>query len=82
MVTVAYSSRFEKTIRKIQDSGLKERVKERIIRIVNDPETGKPMRWCKKNTREVYTPPFRLSYCYDKKNDTLVFLALYHKDEQ
>jgi len=82
MVTVAYSSRFEKTIRKIQDSGLKERVKERIIRIVNDPETGKPMRWCRKNTREVYIPPFRLSYCYDKKDDTLVFLALYHKDEQ
>jgi mRNA-degrading endonuclease RelE of RelBE toxin-antitoxin system len=82
MVTVAYSSRFEKTIRKIQDSGLKERVKARIIRIVNDPETGKPMRWCRKNTREVYIPPFRFSYCYDKKDDTLVFLALYHKDEQ
>ena len=82
MVMVAYSSRFEKTIRKIQDSGLKERVKARIIRIVNDPETGKPMRWCRKNTREVYIPPFRLSYCYDKKDDTLVFLALYHKDEQ
>ena len=82
MVTVAYSSRFEKTIRKIHDSGLKERVKARIIRIVNDPETGKPMRWCRKNTREVYIPPFRLSYCYDKKDDTLVFLALYHKDEQ
>lgn len=82
MVTVAYSSRFEKTIRKIQDAALKERVKARIIRIVNDPETGKPMRWCRKNTREVYIAPFRLSYCYDKKNDTLVFLALYHKDEQ
>jgi mRNA-degrading endonuclease RelE of RelBE toxin-antitoxin system len=82
MVTVAYSSHFEKTIRKIQDASLKERVKARIIRIVDDPETGKPMRWCRKNTREVYVPPFRLSYCYDKKNDTLVFLALYHKDEQ
>ena len=74
MVTVAYSSHFEKTIRKIQDASLKERVKARIIRIVDDPETGKPMRWCRKNTREVYVPPFRLSYCYDKKNDTLVFL--------
>jgi mRNA-degrading endonuclease RelE of RelBE toxin-antitoxin system len=82
MVTVAYSSRFEKTIKKIQDAALKERVKARIIRIVNDPETGKPMRWCRKNTREVHIPPFRLSYCFDKKNDTLVFLALYHKDEQ
>jgi mRNA-degrading endonuclease RelE of RelBE toxin-antitoxin system len=82
MVTVAYSSRFEKTIKKIQNASLKERVKARIIRIVDDPETGKHMRWCRKNTREVYIPPFRLSYCYDKKNDILVFLALYHKDEQ
>ena len=82
MVTVAYSSHFEKAIRKIQDALLKERVKARIIRIIEDPETGKPMRWCRKNTREVYIPPFRLSYCYDKRNETLVFLSLYHKDEQ
>ena len=82
MVTVAYSTRFEKAIRKIRDTSQKERVKAQIIRIVHDPETGKPMRWCRKNTREVYIPPFRRSYCYDKKNDTLVFLAFYHEDEQ
>jgi len=82
MVTVAYSTRFEKEIRKIRNTSQKERVKAQIIRIVHDPETGKPMRWCKKNTREVYVPPYRLSYCYDKNNDTLVFLSFYHKDEQ
>jgi len=82
MVTVAYSTRFEKEIMKIQDTSQKERVKAQIKRIVQDPETGKPMRWCRKNTREVYVPPYRLSYCYDKKSDTLVFLSFYHKDEQ
>jgi mRNA-degrading endonuclease RelE of RelBE toxin-antitoxin system len=82
MVTVAYSSRFEKTLRKIRDAALKERVKVQIARIVNDPETGKPMRWCRKKTREVYVPPYRLSYCYDTTTDTVVFLAFYHKDEQ
>ena len=82
MVTVAYSTRFEKAVRKIRDPSQKERVKAQISRIVRDPETGKPMRWCRKNTREVYVPPYRISYCYDKKNDTLVFLAFYHKDEQ
>jgi len=40
------------------------------------------MRYSRKKTREVYIPPFRLSYLYDKRNDTLVFLSLYHKDEQ
>ncbi|MDP3396598.1 MAG: type II toxin-antitoxin system RelE/ParE family toxin [Methanoregula sp.] len=82
MVTVAYSTRFEKEVRKIRDTSQKERVKAQIIRIVHDPETGKPMRWCKKNTREVYVPPYRLSYCFDKNNDTLVFLSFCHKDEQ
>ncbi|MCX6698607.1 MAG: type II toxin-antitoxin system RelE/ParE family toxin [Methanomicrobiales archaeon] len=82
MVTVAYSTRFERCVRKIRDTSQKERVKAQIIRIVQDPEIGKPMRWGRKNSREVYVPPYRLSYCYDKKNDTLIFLAFYHKDEQ
>ena len=82
MVTVAYGSHFEKTIRKIRDHELKERVKIQIVKIVNNPSIGKPMRYSKKKTREVYIPLFRLSYLYDKRKDTLVFLSLYHKDEQ
>jgi mRNA-degrading endonuclease RelE of RelBE toxin-antitoxin system len=82
MVTVAYHPHFEKTIRKIRDSQLKDRVKQQVLRIIGNPLVGKPMRYCRKQTREVYIPPFRLSYMYDSSRDTLVFLALYHKDEQ
>jgi mRNA-degrading endonuclease RelE of RelBE toxin-antitoxin system len=82
MVTVAYSPSFEKTIRKMKDGRTKERLKAKIIKIVRNPEIGKPMRYSRKHTREVYVPPFRLSYCYDRKKDILVFLALYHKDDQ
>jgi len=82
MVTVAYSIHFEKTIKKIKDAQLKERIKTQIAKIVNIPEIGKPMRFSRKQTREVYIPPFRLSYLYDKRRDMLVFLFLYHKDEQ
>ena len=82
MVTVAYHPHFEKTVRKIKDAQLKDRVKQQIVKIINDPLAGKPMRYCRKRSREVYIPPFRLSYWYDKRQDTLVFLALYHKDEQ
>jgi len=82
VVTVAYGASFEKTIRKIGDGRIKDRVKQQIIRIVNDPEIGKPMRYGRKQTREVYIPPFRLSYCYDQQKDLLIFLDLYHKDEQ
>jgi len=82
MATVAYSTRFEKTIKKIKDIQLKERIKTQIVKIVNNPEIGKPMRFSRKQTLEVYIPPLRLSYLYDKRRDTLVFLCLYHKDEQ
>jgi mRNA-degrading endonuclease RelE of RelBE toxin-antitoxin system len=82
MVTVAYSSSFEKTIRGIKDNRLKERVKKQIMRILENPDIGKPMRYSRKNTREVYIPPFRLSYHYDIQSDILVFLTLYHKDCQ
>ncbi len=82
MVTVAWHPHFERTIRKIKGNGLKERVKQQIIRIIEDPSIGKPMRYSRKQTREVYIPPFRLSYWFDRQKDTLVFLTLYHKDEQ
>ena len=82
MVTVAYHTDFEKTIRKIKDISLKERVKQQVLKVIHDPSVGKPMRYSRKQTREVYVLPFRLSYWFDKRKDTLVFLALYHKDEQ
>jgi mRNA-degrading endonuclease RelE of RelBE toxin-antitoxin system len=82
MVTVAYDKRFERTIKKIKDEGLKERVKKQIAKVVENPETGKPMRFIRKDTREVYVPPFRLSYTYLKEEDKIIFLELYHKDEQ
>jgi mRNA-degrading endonuclease RelE of RelBE toxin-antitoxin system len=82
MVTIAYHPHFEKIIRKIKDAQLKERVKHQILKIIDDPDIGKPMRYARKDTREVYIPPFRLSYFYDREQDTIIFLALYHKDEQ
>ena len=82
MVTVAYGASFERTIRKIRDGRTKDRVKQQILKIINDPKIGKPMRYGRKQTREVYIPPFRLSYCYDERRDLLIFLDLYHKDEQ
>ena len=44
MVTVAYDPHFEKTIRKIKDAQLKDRVKQQMLKIIGDPAVGKPMR--------------------------------------
>lgn len=79
--TVEKTDEFIKTFKKI-DFSLKERVAKQIIKLIGNPEIGKPMRYQRQGTREVYVPPFRLSYAYVPEEDKIIFLALYHKDEQ
>ena len=82
MVTVAYEERFKKLITKVKDASLQQKIKKQIKKIINNPEIGKPMRFSRKGTREIYIPSFRLSYLYVDKEDKIVFLDLYHKDLQ
>ena len=53
-----------------------------VQKIVSNPSIGKPMKYDRKGTREVYFPPFRLSYKYDSQEDCISFLDLYHKKFQ
>lgn len=82
MVNVDYHPQFAKIFEKIKDNILKEKVKKQIEKIVVNPEIGKPMMYNRKGTREVYVSPYRLSYIYSKEEDKIIFLDLYHKDEQ
>jgi len=82
MVTVSYHPSFEKQIRKIKNEGLKQRIKQQIQKIIENPEIGKPMRFGRKGTRELYVSPFRLSYLYEHDSERVVLLSFYHKDEQ
>jgi len=72
---------FEKLFSKL-DVNQKEEIKTRIQKIIANPEVGKPMRYARKGTREVYVGAFRLSYAYIPKENKVIFLGLYHKDEQ
>ena len=82
MVIVDYDKHFIKLIQKIKDNSQKEKIKKQIAKIVSNPEIGKPMMYSRKETREIYISPFRLSYIYIKEEDKIVFLDLYHKDNQ
>ena len=57
-------------------------IKNKISKIIENPEIGKPMRNVRKGTREVYVGHYRLSYEYYKEKDLIEFLEFYHKDEQ
>tara|TARA_B100000315_G_scaffold23583_1_gene20423 strand:+ start:180 stop:428 length:249 start_codon:yes stop_codon:yes gene_type:complete len=82
MLKIDYKPDFLKKISKIKDNLLKEKIKKQTAKIIEFPEIGKPMMYSRKGTREVYIAPFRLSYSYLKEEDKIVFLDLYHKDEQ
>ena len=82
MVTAEFDPSFQKTFSKIKDSVLKEKIIKQLATLKENPERGKPMRYIRKGTRELYIPPFRLSYLYVKGEDKIVILDLYHKDEQ
>jgi mRNA-degrading endonuclease RelE of RelBE toxin-antitoxin system len=82
MVAVVFDDNFQRTISKIKDEEVKKSVKNKIKKIIENPEIGKPMGNVRKGTREVYAGSFRISYAYFKDKDTLEFLDFYHKDEQ
>ena len=78
---VVRTPRFIQQIKKM-DGSLIERAQKLIKKIIDNSEVGKPMRFDRKGTREVYVQPFRLSYSYDKITEVLYLLEIYTKDEQ
>ncbi|MBI4451446.1 type II toxin-antitoxin system RelE/ParE family toxin [Candidatus Woesearchaeota archaeon] len=79
---IVRTDRFVRIFSKIKDSATKERICAHIQKILAEPEIGKPMRFARKGTREVYVSPFRLSYAYSREEDKIIFLDIYHKDKQ
>ncbi|MDY6896091.1 MAG: type II toxin-antitoxin system RelE/ParE family toxin [Thermotogota bacterium] len=82
MLEVEHNPNFLRNIHRIKDNSVKEQVKKQIKGIIENPEIGKPMRYARKGTRGVYVGSFRLSYAYFKNENKIIFLDLYHKDEQ
>jgi len=82
MVKIIYDKKFQQIISKIKDSSVQNSIKNKIAKIIENPETGKPMKYSRRGTREVYVGSFRLSYKYSREEDLVEFLQFYHKDEQ
>lgn len=82
MVKVIFDSKFQKILSKTKDNTFKDQIKKQVQKIIDNPEIGKPMRYERKGTRELYAGPYRLAYNYHKDKDTIEFLDIYHKDEQ
>ncbi|MFH1324034.1 MAG: type II toxin-antitoxin system RelE/ParE family toxin [Nanoarchaeota archaeon] len=82
MLDIDYKEDFLKIISKIKNLDIKSKIKKHVEKIIDNPEIGKPMRYGRKGTREVYVSPYRLAYSYDPSEGKIIFLDIYHKDEQ
>ena len=77
---VEFDDVFKRTFNKIKDSSFRAKIKKQIRKIIENPLIGKPMKYARKGTREVYIKPYRVSYAF--VDDDIYFLEIYHKDEQ
>ncbi|MFH0817459.1 MAG: type II toxin-antitoxin system RelE/ParE family toxin [Candidatus Micrarchaeota archaeon] len=75
---VVFAKSFKRTVEKIKDSALKERVKKQIAELIERPEIGKPLRFQTKGERTVRVPPFRIIYAW--KDDTVYLLDFDKRD--
>lgn len=80
-LTIVFDVAFEKALKKLKNP-LKEQAKKKIKKIIGRPTIGKPMKYSRKGTREVYIGSFRMSYIYLKGENTIYFLDFYHKNQQ
>jgi len=81
MVEVTFSELFEKKFKKFTEDK-KIRIRKQIKKLLDNPEIGKPMRYNRRGTHEVYVGSFRLSYAYFIDEEKIILLDFYHKDEQ
>ena len=80
MVKIAFHPDFDKIFLKIKDKGIKDIIIKQFSKIKENPEIGKPMKYNRKGTIELYISPFRLFYRLE--NEIVYMLDIYHKDEQ
>jgi len=74
-----FTDAFERSVRKIKDASIKERVKDQVKEILSRPDIGKPLRFQRKGERSVRVPPFRIIYAVDGK--TVYFLDFDKRDK-
>ena len=80
MVKFVFDSGFKRKFKKIKDKILIKQIINQIDKLSKNPKAGKPMKYTRKGTRELYIKPFRLSYRADK--NFIYILDLYNTDSQ
>ena len=79
VMTAVFTDAFERSVKKIKDASIKERVKDQVKEIISRPDIGKPLRFQRKGERSVRVPPFRIIYAVE--GNTVYFLDFDKRDK-
>jgi len=82
MVEIIFAKKFTIIFSKIKDELVRLKIKKQVKKISENPGIGKPMKYNRKGTRELYIKPFRISYTYSNGQNKIIILDLYHKNQQ
>jgi len=77
--SIVATDRFRDDVKKVRDSGLKERVQKQIAKVAEDPGFGKPLRYGLKGEWSIYVKPYRL--IYKVEGDRLILLRFEQRKE-
>ncbi|MBI3413097.1 MAG: type II toxin-antitoxin system RelE/ParE family toxin [Candidatus Aenigmarchaeota archaeon] len=73
------TEKFENDVKKIKDKGLKEKLQKQIIKVSENPNFGKPLRYDLSGEWSTYVKPYRL--IYKVEGDKLILLRFEHRKE-
>lgn len=74
---IVYTEKFERDVKKIRDSSLKEKLEKQIRKIAENPEFGKPLRYGLKGELTMRVKPYRLIYTVH--GERLILLRFEHR---
>lgn len=76
---IVYTEKFERDVRKVRDSLLKEKLGKQIRKIAENPDFGKPLRFGLKGEWTIRVAPYRLIYAV--QGDRLILLRFEHRKD-
>jgi addiction module RelE/StbE family toxin len=76
---IVYTHKFERDVKRIRDSSVKERLAKQIAKVAENPEFGKPLRYGLKGEWTIRVKPYRLIYAV--QDDRLILLRFEHRKD-
>jgi mRNA interferase RelE/StbE len=75
---IIWTQKFEQEFKKIKDRSTQDKIEKQIIKIKNNPNFGKPLRYNLKGERTIYVKPYRLIYAVESSK--LILLRFEHRN--